>query len=86
MLRGLVLAACLVSACAAQPPAEFRSPSSARDPDLALTTLAAAEPAAAPKRSRRIGRLSPPFSLGASARNVLARAPSDGGDRDLAAR
>jgi hypothetical protein len=85
MLRGLIVAACLVPACTrvpAEPPA--RSP--AGNPDLALHALAEAPVASAPQRPRRVGRLSPPFSLGAPARNVLARASANGTERDVASR
>lgn len=87
MLRGLALVACVVSACAARPEIAPKSPAPAPEPELALTALADAAPAAAtPRPRRRVGRLSPPFALGAPARNVLARAPSDSTDGDLAAR
>jgi len=88
MLRGIAVAACFASACAAHPTAEPRLPAPARDPALALSTLVASEPPAAvtARRARRIGRLSPPFSAAAPARNALARAPLDLGDRDLASR
>lgn len=86
MLRGLVVAACFVPACAAPAPAAPPARSPAGHPDLALTALAEAPVAATALRPRRVGRLSPPFALGAPARNVLARASARGAERDLASR
>lgn len=88
MLRGLAFIACFVSACAAQPSSAPRTAAPTHEPELALSALALSEPgpAAATPRPRRVGRLSPPFSQGSPARNVLARASSEASDRDLAAR
>jgi hypothetical protein len=87
MLRGIAVAACLASACAAHPSAAPPAAAPVRDPELALSTLVLAPAPVAEKArgSRRVGRLSPPFSLGAPARNVLARATS-GDERNVASR
>jgi hypothetical protein len=90
MFRGLLAAACFLPACAAHVPAAApAAPVAAGDPHLALSALVTApvdpEGRDVP-RPRRVGRLSPPFSIGAPARNVLARAPSETHDRDIAAR
>jgi hypothetical protein len=89
MLRVLVVVvACFGSACASEAPLGPPPRSPAGHPDLALSAVVAvsADPAPVAQRSRRVGRLSPPFAAGAPARNVLARASAEPSDRDLAAR
>jgi hypothetical protein len=89
MLRALLVVACLAPACAAEAPSTLPPRSPAGHPDLALSAVVAAHPEAAVavgRRPRRVGRLSPPFAVGAPARNVLARAPGEPSDRDLASR
>jgi hypothetical protein len=88
MLRGLLVVVCFAPACAAQAPSELVPRSPAGHADLALSAVVAAHPGSAPpteRRPRRVGRLSPPFAMGAPARNVLARARVSG-DTDLASR
>jgi hypothetical protein len=86
MLRGIAVTACLVSACAARPGELPKVASPAQDPDLALSAIVLTPtPAFEKARPRRVGRLSPPFALGASSRNVLARA-TEADERNFAAR
>jgi hypothetical protein len=87
MLRGIAVAAWFASACAAHPNAAPPAVAPVHDPELALSTIVLAAPQVSAKARgpRRVGRLSPPFALGAPARNVLARA-TPGDERNVASR
>jgi hypothetical protein len=89
MLRGLLVVVCLAPACAARAPSALVPRSPAGHADLALSAVVEAHGDSTPpagRRLRRVGRLSPPFAMGAPARNVLARAPASSVDRDFASR